>query len=98
MFIVELTYKKPLDEVNKFLDEHKSFLNKYYAQGIFVASGPKNPRDGGIILALTDKETMMKIIEEDPFCYQKIADYRVIQFEPHKYSQLFEKIINTQKT
>ena len=41
MLLIELTYKKPIDEVNNFLDQHRSFLNKYYENGIFLASGPK---------------------------------------------------------
>ncbi len=93
MIIIELTYKKNLDEANKFLEGHRAFLDKYYSQNIFIASGPKNPRNGGIILALGDKETIEKIIHEDPFHQQQIADYRIIQFEPNKYSQLFEKFI-----
>ena len=34
MLLIELTYKKPIDEVNNFLDQHRSFLNKYYENGI----------------------------------------------------------------
>ncbi|GJM06930.1 MAG: hypothetical protein DHS20C10_06640 [marine bacterium B5-7] len=93
MLIIELTYKKSLDEVNHFLDAHINFLDRYYAQGIFIASGPKNPRDGGIILASGDKETISKIICNDPFYQQEIADYKITQFELSKYDQLFESII-----
>ena len=50
MFIVNLTYIKPLDEVEKFLEKHIDFLNQYYTKGHFIASGRKNPRTGGIIL------------------------------------------------
>ncbi|MEM9242760.1 MAG: YciI family protein [Pseudomonadota bacterium] len=94
MIIAELTYKKSLDEVNKFLEEHRKFLDNYYSQGIFIASGPKYPRDGGIILAMTDKDNMMRIIKEDPFYCQEIADYKVVQFEANKYSRTFEAVIN----
>ncbi len=50
MFIVNLTYIKPLVEVEKFLEKHIDFLNQYYTKGLFIASGRKNPRTGGIIL------------------------------------------------
>ena len=33
MFIVNLTYIKPLDEVEKFLEKHIDFLNQYYTKG-----------------------------------------------------------------
>ena len=44
MFIVNLTYIKPLDTVEKFLEKHIDFLNQYYTKGHFIASGRKNPR------------------------------------------------------
>ena len=67
MLLIELTYKKPIDEVNNFLDQHRSFLFNYYENGIFLASGPKNPRDGGIIIAVANREAINTIILEDPF-------------------------------
>lgn len=76
MMVVELTYKKSLEEVNKFLDQHRIFLKKYYDAGIFVASGPKDPRDGGVIIAIADKTTIKKIVSNDPFYKNDIADYR----------------------
>ena len=44
MFIVNLTYIKSLDEVEKHLEKHIDFLNQYYTKGHFIASGRKNPR------------------------------------------------------
>ena len=35
MFIVNLTYIKPLDTVEKFLEKHIDFLNQYYTKGRF---------------------------------------------------------------
>ena len=95
MFIIDLTYKKDLVEVEKYLPEHISFLDKYYASGHFIASGRKNPRNGGIILVNTDsKETVQKIISEDPFYIQEIAAYTFTEFYPTKYSQHFKKILD----
>ncbi|MDP4170378.1 MAG: YciI family protein, partial [Bacillota bacterium] len=51
MFIVELTYVKSLDEIDRLREAHVAFLKKYYEKGIFLMSGPKNPRKGGIIIA-----------------------------------------------
>ena len=94
MFIIDLTYKKDLVEVEKYLPEHISFLDKYYASGHFIASGRK-PRTGGIILVNADsKETIQKIISEDPFYIQEIAAYTFTKFYPTKYSQHFKKIVD----
>ena len=98
MLIIELTYKKPLDDVNELLQKHRDFLSKYYRKKVFLASGPKNPRNGGIILSMSDKATIDKVLEEDPFYQHEIADYRVIEFEPNKYSDEFKNILGIKNT
>lgn len=41
MFIVNLTYVKPLEEVEKYLEDHITFLNKYYASNNLSVQGEK---------------------------------------------------------
>ena len=55
MFIVNLTYKVSLDEVDKYLQDHVEYLKVQYDQKNFIASGRKNPRDGGVILSKLQK-------------------------------------------
>ena len=86
MLVIELEYLKPLSEIDNYLTEHRTFLQKYYEQGLLLASGPQKPRVGGIIIALADLETMQTIIKEDPFFQHKLADYRFIEFDPVKYA------------
>ena len=52
MFVLELTYTAPESRVDEFLAEHVAWLDRQYAAGVFLASGRKVPRDGGIILAV----------------------------------------------
>lgn len=83
MFIANLTYIKPLTDVEKHLEDHKLFLNKYYKSGKFICSGRKNPRTGGIILFnAKDENEMKQIISEDPFNVNRIANYEIIEFFP----------------
>lgn len=81
MFVVSLTYHQPIDVVDALTESHKDWLKKYYAQGVFIASGRKVPRTGGIILAksITHAE-LDKILAEDPF--NAVANYDVIEFVP----------------
>jgi len=46
MFVIELTYKADLTEIDAHMSAHVAFLNKHYAAGHFVVSGRKIPRDG----------------------------------------------------
>ncbi|AEI82960.1 hypothetical protein CNE_BB2p01490 (plasmid) [Cupriavidus necator N-1] len=69
MFIVELTYTQPLNAIEARLSEHRRFLDAQYARGLFLVSGPKNPRDGGVILVsgLIARNELDKLLREDPF-------------------------------
>ncbi len=54
MFILTLTYKKSIEDVEKNLPAHIEYLETYYNSGNFVTSGRQNPRTGGIILCNAD--------------------------------------------
>jgi uncharacterized protein YciI len=81
MFVIELTYKADLKEIDAHMTAHVKFLNKYYAEGTFLVSGRKIPRDGGIILAAgKTRQEIEALIKEDPFYRHGLADFRVIEF------------------
>ena len=81
MFIVELTYKVPLEQIDALMRPHVAFLKKYYASGNFLISGRQIPRTGGIIVAVAaSREQIETIIAEDPFCRHGLADVRIIEF------------------
>lgn len=97
MFIINLTYIESLEAVEKHLQEHINFLNHYYAEGLFIASGRKNPRTGGIILMQgKNKEVVQEIIRQDPFYKNKIAQYDIIEFEASKYCPELKNILTNQ--
>ena len=83
MFIAILTYKKPLEEVDRFLQAHREYLAEQYAGGDFIASGPQTPRVGGVIMIKAEnRATVDSIIAQDPFNINGIADYQIVEFTP----------------
>jgi uncharacterized protein YciI len=81
MFVIELTYKAPLAEIDARMQAHVAFLKKHYAAGNFLVSGRQIPRTGGIIIALADsREQIESIMAEDPFCKHGLADVRIVEF------------------
>jgi uncharacterized protein YciI len=81
MFIVDLQYIVPLEELDAHMDAHVQHLKKYYEQNVFIASGRKVPRTGGVILALADsKEELENIIHQDPFYEHKLAEFKITEF------------------
>jgi uncharacterized protein YciI len=95
MFVIELTYKAPLKDIDASMPAHVKFLKKYYATGNFVVSGRKIPRDGGIIVAVgDDREQIEAIAREDPFYARGLADVRVIEFRVSQHSDAIQKLID----
>ena len=81
MFVIELVYKAPLEQIDAQMRAHMRFLKTHYDSGRFVLSGRKIPRDGGIILATGGtREQIEAIAREDPFVTAGLADVRVIEF------------------
>lgn len=94
MFIINITYKSHLKKIDQFLSEHIEYLNKQYDLGYFIASGKKKPRTGGIIFSkIKSKLDLEKIIEDDPFKIQNLADYELIEFIPNKSNKQLEYLI-----
>ncbi|BBN59490.1 YciI family protein [Hydrogenovibrio marinus] len=94
MFAVVITYKCPIEDVEKYHAEHVEFLNKQYEAGVFIASGRRNPRIGGVILASgVDKESLESILSLDPFKREGLADYDVIEFIPSRMQPGFEAFV-----
>jgi len=97
MFIIQLTYKTPITEVDKYLQAHREFLEYHYQQGLLLASGPLKPRTGGIIIALSnDKAYLESVFKQDPYYLAEIADYQFLEFTPVKHraeiKELIEKV------
>lgn len=97
MFIVQLSYKVPIKEVDKYLPAHREFLDYYYKQGLLIASGPIKPRTGGILIAATtDKAYLESVLKQDPYSLAEITDYQLIEFTPVKHCVELRQLI--QKT
>ncbi len=83
MFVILLSYIKPLSEVDRFVGEHREFLERHYASGHFLLSGRKEPRTGGVILSRAEtREEIEIIVRNDPFNRERIAEYEIIEFLP----------------
>ena len=94
MFVIELTYKADLADIDARMAAHVMFLKKYYASGNFLVSGRKVPRDGGIILAVgKNRRQIEAIIEEDPFFEHRLADFRIIEFRASQRADDIQKRI-----
>lgn len=92
MYIVSLTYTRPVDEVDAVLDAHVAWLDKYFAAGVFITAGRKEPRTGGVIIVKDiDPERLNTILQEDAF--QAVADYEVTKVNITRATSEFSQLV-----
>jgi uncharacterized protein YciI len=91
MFVLLLTYIKPLDEVDALMRKHMAWLDEQYDAGRFVVSGRQIPRTGGVILARgDDREEIEAIAAADPFVAGGVATCEVVQFRASQTAPGFD--------
>lgn len=79
MFILDLTYVAPLEAADAVMGPHMDWVNEGYTRGLFLASGRKNPRTGGVILAKGTRDEIEAYCAADPFTIHAIAEYRITE-------------------
>ena len=93
VYIVILTFIKPLEEIDAEIPAHVEWLKKGYAEGIFLASGRRIPRNGGVILPKCESlASHEERLCEDPFQRLKLATAEIIPFEPSMKTELLENV------
>ena len=83
MFVISLSYTAPLEHIDAHLAAHRDYLAAQYAAGRFLMSGPKVPREGGIILAdAPSRAALEAVLGEDPFHQAGVTRYEITEFTP----------------
>jgi len=81
MFVLLLSYTRPLAEVDAVMRDHVRWLDEHYDAGRFVVSGRQIPRTGGVIVARgDDREEIERIAASDPFVREGVATCEIVQF------------------
>jgi uncharacterized protein YciI len=90
MYLVLLTYVRPLSDVDALMKDHVAFLKRCYQGKVFVASGRRVPRTGGVILARApDEATLRTIMDLDPFVANGVATYELVRFNTSMFDPAF---------
>lgn len=79
MFILSLTYVKPTEAADTVMAPHMDWVKQGYDSGLFLASGRKVPRTGGVILAKGERAEIEAFVAADPFTVHGIADYDITE-------------------
>ena len=79
MFVVTLTYKADVAEVDRHLDAHVAWLRQAMADGWLLASGRLVPRTGGVLVATGERAEIERLAATDPFVVEGVADLSVAE-------------------
>jgi uncharacterized protein YciI len=80
-----IRYRRPLEEVLVHQDAHRAYLRGLKDKGLLIASGPMNPRFGGLALFRVpddDPKVLDTIRDGDPFFQSGVAQYEMIGWAP----------------
>ena len=81
-----IRYRKPLDEILAHVDEHREYLRELKVRGILLASGPVEPRHGGVLLLRVADDgapaALDAIRDDDPFSRRGLAQYELMPWMP----------------
>ena len=84
--IAIIRYRRPLEEVLSIVEQHRSYLRELKDEGVLIASGPMDPRNGGILLLNVDEDgdrgdaqaRLDRVRDEDPYVTFGMAQYELI--------------------
>jgi uncharacterized protein YciI len=83
IFIASLTYTVPIERIDAVLADHLAWLKAGYDAGHFLAWGPREPRDGGLIFVKAASLAEAKVLLlSDPFMSERLADLTITQWTP----------------
>lgn len=92
MFILSLTYVKPTEDADRLMQPHMDWVNAGYDRGMFLASGRKNPRTGGVILAKGERTQVEAYVAADPFTVEGVAVYDLTEVAVNRTSAGLEAL------
>lgn len=82
MFVIDLEYTAKLDVIDALLPDHQAHLRAGHAAGIFLSWGRKEPRTGGVILAVGARDTVEQMVADDPFVREGACTVTVTEMIP----------------
>jgi uncharacterized protein YciI len=82
MYIIVLTYVRPIEEVDKHLAEHARWIREGLADGVFIACGRRSSLTGGVIVARGESlPTLQARLARDPFQRLGLATCEIVEFD-----------------
>ncbi|MBB2713433.1 YciI family protein (plasmid) [Rhizobium sophoriradicis] len=94
LYVVTLTYIRPMDDIKAHLDTHREWLAEHLKAGTIIAAGPMEPAVGGIVLAhCATREELDAMLKNDSFHRQNLVEYDIRCFKPALGAEAFAEAL-----
>ena len=95
LYLVLIEYEADLAEIDAAMRDHMAFLDRCYAADVFIVSGRRDPRTGGVILARApSRDDVEAIMALDPFVSRGLASFEIVAFRASQTSRAFKAILD----
>jgi uncharacterized protein YciI len=92
VFVVLARYTKPIEEVDRLLEEHKAWITRHQEAGRILMTARQVPLVGGLILAAGESiDEIRAMVAEDPFVTADAAEYEILEFQPARVTTGMEE-------
>lgn len=85
MFVIVVEYTADLSAVEPVMPAHMEWVDEHYRSGLFLASGRRVPRTGGVVLAQGELAAVQAAVAADPFTTYGVARSTIIEFTPSRF-------------
>lgn len=81
MFVVQLRYTRPIEEVDAVRREHLTWVDEHVAAGTIVVAGRRTDATGGVIVARTpDQAALDAVLATDPYARAGLVEHDITEF------------------
>jgi len=82
MYLLNVSYTKGLEEVGPHIKAHGEWVDQCRRRDLLLFAGPKKDGLGGVIaMRSMDKGDLLRLIAEDAYMQNDVAEYQIIDFD-----------------
>lgn len=82
MYIILLEFGAARDQAQSLMSDHQAWIERGFADGVFLLVGSLRPKLGGVILARGPSlDVLQRRVNDDPFVKQGVVQARILDVD-----------------
>lgn len=88
MFIILLKFSDNKSQASQYMAGHKEWIQRGFADGVFLLVGSLQPNQGGAVLAHnTSLEALQNRLNDDPFVAENVVTAAILEVAPNQANE-----------